>query len=85
MKKWTWTVYVVECKDGLYYTGLTYNLEKRLEQHASGKGSQFTQKHGFKCLKYFEEFNDLTEARERERQIKDYSRKKKEDLWKSCR
>ena len=64
----------------MYYTGVTYNLEKRLEQHASGKGSRFTSKHGFKKLKYSEEYSDIIDARERERQIKDFSRQKKEAL-----
>jgi predicted GIY-YIG superfamily endonuclease len=82
MKQWKWFVYIVECLDGFYYTGLTWNLDNRLEQHLSGKGSKFTAKHGFKELKYFEEYIDLTEARDREGQVKDFSRKKKEALWK---
>lgn len=81
MAKWKWFVYIIECEDGFYYTGTTYNLEKRLEQHRSGKGSKFTSKHGFKELKYFEEFDNLIEARNREAQLKDFSRKKKEALW----
>jgi len=81
-KKWTWFVYIIECLDGLYYTGVTYDLDKRMEQHAIGKGSKFTAKHGFKKLKYFEEFSNLIAAREREKQLKDFSRKKKEQLWK---
>lgn len=81
MKKWKWFVYIIECIDGLYYTGLTWNLEQRLEQHRSGKGSRFTKWHKFKELRYFEEFNNLQQARERERQLKDFSRQKKEALW----
>lgn len=79
--KWKWYVYIIECNDGLYYTGLTWNLENRLEQHASGKGSTFTSRHGFKELKWFQEFTDITQARECERKVKDFSRKKKETLW----
>ena len=81
MSKWHWFVYILECKDGFYYTGVTYNLEKRLDQHKLGVGSKFTSKHGFKCMKYFEEFDDIDEARRRESQLKDFSRKKKESLW----
>lgn len=81
MQNWTWTVYIIECADGLYYTGLTYDLDKRLEQHHLGKGSKFTAKHGFKELKYKENFNNINAAREREQQLKDFSRKKKEALW----
>jgi len=79
--QWHWYVYIVECQDGLYYTGMTYDIDKRLEQHLSGKGSKFTAKHKFKALKYLEEFTSIQSAREREYQLKDFSRKKKEALW----
>lgn len=79
--QWKWFVYVIECMDGLYYTGMTWNIAQRMEQHESGKGSLFTSRHGFKRLCYSEEFTDINEARNREHQIKDYSRKKKEALW----
>ena len=75
-------MYIIECADGLYYTGLTWDIPKRMEQHKSGKGGKFTAKHGFKRLCYFEEFTDLLQAREREKQLKDFSRKKKEALMK---
>ena len=80
-KSWKWYVYIIECLDGLYYTGITWNIAKRMEQHKSGKGSKFTSLHGFKKLVYTEEFNDISQAREREHLIKDFSRKKKEALW----
>ncbi|MCL4360677.1 GIY-YIG nuclease family protein [Patescibacteria group bacterium] len=83
MKPWKWFVYIIECLDGFYYTGLTWNPDERMEQHKSGQGSKFTGKHGFKKLVYLEEFSDLIEARNREKQIKDFSRKKKELLFKS--
>lgn len=82
MNKWHWYVYIIECRDGFYYTGMSWDLDKRLEQHQNGRGSEFTRKHGFKQLRYTEEFADLTQAREREHQLKDFSRKKKETLWK---
>lgn len=81
-KPWKWYVYIVECLDGLYYTGMTWNIEERMEQHKSGKGSKFTGKHGFKQLRHVEGFTNILEAREREHQLKDFSRKKKEALWK---
>lgn len=81
MAQWKWIVYIIQCNDGLYYTGMTYNLEKRLEQHLSGFGSKFTSKHGFMALKYFEEFINIEEARRRENQLKDFLRQKKENLW----
>lgn len=81
MKQWKWYVYILECKNGFYYTGVTWNIPQRMEQHKSGKGSTFTSKHGFKALRYMEEFANLLEARTREHQLKDFSRKKKEALW----
>jgi len=80
-KKWQWYVYIFECKDGLYYAGITWDIPSAMEQHKSGKGSAFTARHGFKRLCYVEEFHDLLQAREREKQLKDFSRKKKEALF----
>lgn len=51
-------------------------------QHKSGKGSAFTKKHGYSALRWSEEFDDLEQARLREIQLKGWSRKKKEALWK---
>ena len=82
---WHWYVYIIECLDGLYYTGMTWNLDERVAQHASGKGSAFTARHGFKAIRYFEEYHDIHDARYREKQLKDYSRKKKEALFSSSR
>lgn len=81
MKQWHWYVYILECSDGLYYTGMTYNIDRRLEQHSLGLGSKFTTKHGFKEVKYVEEFSDIDAARNREIKLKDFSRKKKQALW----
>ena len=82
MKQWKWYVYIVECLDGFYYTGITWNLEKRMEQHVLGKGSNFTARHGVKRLCYVEEFTDLRQARQWEAQLKDFSRIKEEALFK---
>lgn len=37
-----WHVYIVECFDGTLYTGITNNLEKRIETHNQGKGAKYT-------------------------------------------
>ncbi len=79
-KKWKWFVYILECKNGLYYTGMTWNPSMRFDQHAAGMGSKFTSKYGVKRLVYLEEHDDLELARLREIQIKDFSRKKKKVL-----
>lgn len=36
-----WSVYILECKDGTLYTGITNNLIKRIEKHNSGKGAKY--------------------------------------------
>ncbi len=80
MTRWHWFVYIIECNDGLYYTGVTWDLEKRFDQHKTGNGANFTKKHGVKRLVYSEEYFNIDDARKRERQIKDWSRKKKKLL-----
>jgi len=40
-----WQVYVLECEDGSYYTGVTNNLENRLKLHQTGKGAKYTRSH----------------------------------------
>ena len=37
-----WSVYVLECADGSYYTGVTNNLARRLDQHRAGTASKYT-------------------------------------------
>lgn len=80
MENWKWYVYIIECEDGTYYTGLTWNLAKRWEQHISGFGSEYTSQHYPKKLVYSEEFENLELAREREQQIKNWSQVKKQKL-----
>jgi putative endonuclease len=79
-KQWHWYVYIIECLNGRYYTGMTWNVANRIEQHASGSGSKYTTKYGFKRLAYYEEFDDLDSARMREQQLKNWSQEKKKKL-----
>lgn len=80
MKKWKWYVYIIRCQNGLYYTGMTWNSDTRWTQHLSGLGSRFTSKNKVEKLMYIEEYDDLDQARRREKQIKNWNRKKKEKL-----
>ncbi len=80
MKQWKWFVYIIECLDGTYYTGMTWNIESRTIQHEARVGSRYTKKHGFKRLAYYEEHERIEDAQYRERQIKDWSQKKKRML-----
>ncbi|MBI2012151.1 GIY-YIG nuclease family protein [Candidatus Daviesbacteria bacterium] len=78
--QWSWYVYIIECRDGTYYTGLTWKPELRFEQHLSGLGGKYTAKHGVKRLVYFEQHNDYEQARIREKQIKGWSQDKKRKI-----
>lgn len=80
MNTWKWYVYIIECLDGSYYTGLTWRPYLRYEQHVSGLGGKYTSKYGVKRISYIEEHDDLCVARKREIQIKDWNREKKEKL-----
>ena len=62
------------------YTGVTNNLQRRVLEHKSGKGSKFTSKYNVTKLVYFECGDDVNAAIFREKQIKAGSRKKKIDL-----
>jgi len=79
-KKWRWYVYILELKNGRFYTGLTWNPAIRYEQHLSQFGSKYTSRYGIKRLVYLEEHEDLEVARSREIQVKDFSQKKKLEL-----
>lgn len=49
MKK-QWHVYILECGDGSFYTGVTNNIDTRMKAHREGKGSKYVYKKGFKKL-----------------------------------
>ena len=75
-------VYILECSNGQYYTGSTTDLEKRLAEHQCGKGANFTKKNLPVKLVYFEKYERIDEAFNREKQIQGWSQKKKEALIK---
>ncbi len=45
MKKWY--VYILECQDGSFYTGVTNDVDARMKVHADGKGSKYVCNKGF--------------------------------------
>ena len=74
-------VYILKCSDNTYYTGITSNLEKRLFQHSSGFYKNcYTFKRGPVKIVFYTEFTDIKLAIEKEKQIKKWSRVKKEAL-----
>jgi len=64
-------------KNGTIYTGVTGNLQRRIWEHKNGKINGFTDKYAVHKLVYFEIFDTIVSAIEREKQIKAGSRKKK--------
>ena len=76
-------VYILQSKDGAYYTGMTKYLQDRLRRHNRRRGAKFTKGKGVMQLVYSEEHSSLAAAMKREKQIKDYSRKKKSALVRS--
>ena len=74
-------VYIVQCKDGTYYTGYTNNLKRRLNQHNSGKGgAHYTSWKGFEKLVYQKEHKYFKNALNEERRIKKMRREQKIEL-----
>jgi putative endonuclease len=41
----SWCVYLLQCSDNSYYTGITGDLEDRLERHSTGRGAEYTKAH----------------------------------------
>ena len=65
---------------GTLYVGFTGNLEQRVQQHKQGVFNGFSKKYDCKKLVYYEEGSEPLPVIEREKQIKKWSRKKKEFL-----
>ena len=73
-------VYILECRDGTYYTGWTTDVEARVKTHNSGTGAKYTRSRLPVKLVYFEQVEDRSAALKREAAIKKLSRLKKEKL-----
>ena len=76
-------VYIMTNKwNTTFYTGVTNNLKKRIYEHKEKFVDGFTKKYNINKLVYYEIFNDIYKAIEREKQIKAGSRRKKVELIK---
>lgn len=65
-----WFVYILECLDGSYYTGVTNDIEKRMKAHKSGKGSKYVRRRGFSHLIATKPCKDKSDACKAEYWIK---------------
>lgn len=72
-----WYLYILRCGDDTLYTGITTDVEKRLEQHRSGKGAKYTRGRSPLELVYREECGSHSEALKREYAVKALSREQK--------
>ena len=74
-------IYILECSDTTLYTGITTDLERRVEEHNSSlKGAKYTKLRRPVALVYSEESEDRSSASKREYVIKKLSRKEKLEL-----
>ena len=78
-----WYVYIVECADGTYYTGITTDVDRRvLEHNFSFKSAKYTRSRRPVKLVYTEKSENRSEASKREYRIKKLNRNKKINLIK---
>jgi len=74
-------VYILECSDKTYYTGITNNLSRRMDEHHSAKFfNSYTSRRLPVSLVYYATFSDVEIAIQTEKQIKKWSKAKKEAL-----
>ena len=72
--------YILRCADQSLYVGQTDSLDERIQAHNMGRGPRFTQIRRPVVLAYFENHDNRAAAMNRERQVKRWSRAKKEAL-----
>lgn len=73
----SWFVYMVRCCDGSLYTGISNNLEARIERHNAGTGAKYTRSRRPVVLVWCESMESASIARKREAEMKTWSRKEK--------
>ena len=73
-------MYILECCDGSYYVGSTKNLERRLYEHQEGLGAKYTSRRLPVELVYCEEYDRVSDAYYREKQVQGWRRAKREAL-----
>ena len=76
----TWSVYMLSCRDGTYYTGIAKDVQERLRKHQAGKGAAYTRTRLPVELLYEENGLPRSEALVREARIKAMPREKKGQL-----
>ena len=72
-----WYLYIVECRDGAFYTGITTDIKKRIDAHNSGRGAKYTRGRGPVKLMHLRRYMDRSAASKAEYKIKKLKRGKK--------
>src|SRR5262245_14602736 len=70
-------VYIMASRSRVLYTGVTNDLARRVHEHKSGRNPGFTSRYRITRLVYFEEFDDIRDAIDREKQIKAWTRSRR--------
>ncbi len=73
-------MYILECGDGTYYVGSTKDLELRISQHEKGTGASYTSGRFPVRLVYCEEYERVSDAYYREKQVQGWRREKRQAL-----
>ena len=76
-----WYVYILECQDGSFYTGVTTDVDARMKAHAEGKGSKYVYQKGFRKLLRAKSCKDKSDACKCECEIKKLQKKDKLDWF----
>ncbi len=75
---YSYFVYILQCSDDSYYTGITNDINRRIDKHKLGKNRDcYTYKRRPVELKFHETFNDVLQAIYFEKRIKKWTRAKK--------
>jgi putative endonuclease len=72
-----WFVYILECYDDSLYTGITNDIEKRMQTHKQGKGSKYVRAKGYKQILHAISISDKSKAAKMEYKIKQLERNDK--------
>lgn len=75
-----WCVYIIQCDDDSLYTGITNNMARRLDQHATARGAKYFRGRNPLAVVYLEEGHDRSTASSREAEIKKLRRQDKDAL-----
>ena len=73
-------VYILRTLNSSLYVGVSGDVDRRVERHRAGLGAEFTRRNKVDRLVYTETYLTYLDARRRERQIKGWTRLKKENL-----